>query len=401
MEEEKLELAIALIKKGQREDGRQILVGLLKENTRIVRAWAWLYECVNSDEQRIFCLKKVVELNPNYVEAKEALAELERKQSLIFPKTLTSSKEKKEQQPGRKPLPIVEKREQNQVIKTMAVIEEQRREQWKKPKPAIKPKEVFTELERKESLKSPKNVPFSNEKKERRQGQVPEPIVEKREQNQVTKTIKVIEQQRQKPGKKPKPAVEKFDNEQMIGEAPRVKSSYGFNSKKYKIVYIKQGDNQFAKKDKYSGLPNTEAAMLGSRLIIGGISITPDDFPKCIGIGRTLPLSQCMTCEFFSAVDCPLRHDPFLVHEAYILYAQRKRYIQEHKHEDERRRTSVLRAVYFELKEHGRPLHYEIIGKIISDRYPQLRLNSHKILHYMMRHPEKFEWVDEGVYKAK
>jgi len=43
MEEEKLELAIALIKKGQLEDGRQILVGLLKENTRIVRAWAWLY----------------------------------------------------------------------------------------------------------------------------------------------------------------------------------------------------------------------------------------------------------------------------------------------------------------------------------------------------------------------
>jgi len=61
----------------------------------------------------------------------------------------------------------------------------------------------------------------------------------------------------------------------------------------------------------------------------------------------------------------------------------------------------VVTAIYTELKGHGRPLHYEVINKIVLDRYPYFKFNSRQIVKIMRNHPEKFEWLDRGVYCAR
>lgn len=81
MSDELLEEAIRLIKQGQVEGGGKILANLLNKNARLQRAWAWMYACVKTDEQRIQCLKKVLEINPNNAKAKVVLLELEDRQT--------------------------------------------------------------------------------------------------------------------------------------------------------------------------------------------------------------------------------------------------------------------------------------------------------------------------------
>lgn len=293
MSDEELEKAIALIKAGNIDQGGKILVSLLKQNQQIERAWAWSFACVKTDDQRIYCLKKVLELNPGHTKAKAALTELESK--------LNAKPEK-------------------------VVVEQVKLKRRRKPKPA----------------------PMEQEHKPR-------------------------------PKKTPKP------------DEPHV-----FNPNNYNIIFTKPGENLFAK-DKRAHFPEIESGMYGYKLVIGAIAITPFDYPECVEIGHILKKSKCYFCDFFSYADCPFRHDLYILHETQILFAQRRRYWQE----DNERRHNIIDAIYKELKDHGRPLHYEVLTKIILDRYPRLRLNPQKILRFMGRHSEKFEWVDIGVYKAK
>jgi len=171
-----------------------------------------------------------------------------------------------------------------------------------------------------------------------------------------------------------------------------------FNPKLYKIIITKLDENLFANdKPRFSGLLETESGMYGRRLIISGIPITSSDHPKCIDLGRIPHKSICHICEFFSAVECPIQRDRVILDDAKTLFAQNARYRQEN---DERRQT-IIETLFAELKEHGRPLHYEVIAKIMHDRHPSLKLNSWKIVRIMSWHPEKFSWVDVGVYQAK
>lgn len=146
-----------------------------------------------------------------------------------------------------------------------------------------------------------------------------------------------------------------------------------------------------------SDFPEISSGMFGSRFIIGGISITPIDCPSCFEVGYTLNSSQCHFCEFYAQSDCPFRHDPTILHDAFILFGQNKRYWQIY----QERREARLEAIYSELKGHGRPLHFEVLTRIIRDRYPHMHLNSRMIVHYLGRHPEMFEWVDRGVFRAR
>jgi hypothetical protein len=140
-----------------------------------------------------------------------------------------------------------------------------------------------------------------------------------------------------------------------------------------------------------------DTAMYGNRLILGGMSITPRDYPKCIEKGYILPKSKCNLCEFFSSSDCPILYDPSILEDVKPLFDQNKLYRNEYLE----RRDIILDALYNELKDHGRPLHYEVLARIMKDRYPHLHLNAKKIVHFMGWHPEKFECVDKGVYQAK
>lgn len=72
-----LRQAITLIKSGDKKGGGQLLAEIVKKDPRNVNAWLWLSSCVNSNEQRIYCLKKVLEIEPNHTVAQSALSKLQ------------------------------------------------------------------------------------------------------------------------------------------------------------------------------------------------------------------------------------------------------------------------------------------------------------------------------------
>jgi hypothetical protein len=72
-----LQQAIALIKSGEKKRGGQMLAEIVKRDPRNINAWLWLASCVNIDEQRIYCLKRVLEIDPNHNVALTALSKLQ------------------------------------------------------------------------------------------------------------------------------------------------------------------------------------------------------------------------------------------------------------------------------------------------------------------------------------
>jgi formylglycine-generating enzyme required for sulfatase activity len=68
--------AIQFIKSGNREQGKAILVEIIKKNPENENAWIWLSACVDSDAQKRECLERVLRINPNHQLAKSAIAKL-------------------------------------------------------------------------------------------------------------------------------------------------------------------------------------------------------------------------------------------------------------------------------------------------------------------------------------
>jgi hypothetical protein len=178
----------------------------------------------------------------------------------------------------------------------------------------------------------------------------------------------------------------------------KTKEPHLFNTDGYKLVLIKPGENLYSEQKKtFSGLPEIDSGLYGNVLFVGGSFISAFDYPKCIENGYILKSSECYWCEYFSVSDCPLRHNPDLLHDIHVLFAQRKQYLKE----IEQRRDEIVDAIYNELKEHGRPLHHEVLTRIIRERYPNLKIKQKTVLFLMQKKPEKFEWLGEGVFRAK
>jgi hypothetical protein len=72
-----LQQAITLIRSGNKKGGGQLLAEIVKKDPRNINAWLWLSACVNSDEQRIYCFKKVLEIDPANKVALSALSKLQ------------------------------------------------------------------------------------------------------------------------------------------------------------------------------------------------------------------------------------------------------------------------------------------------------------------------------------
>lgn len=165
-----------------------------------------------------------------------------------------------------------------------------------------------------------------------------------------------------------------------------------------KVISRRPDDDAYAKREySLSDFPDIESGMYGSKLLSGGIFITPGEHPECFDTDDVIRKSQCRVCEFFAERDCPIRKDPNILGEARVIFSINKQHWQELRE----RRDSVIDAIYTELIDHGRPLHYEVVFKIIRNRYPKLKLTSWAVLRIMASHPEKFESTDRGVYKAK
>jgi hypothetical protein len=69
--------AITAIKSGDKARGKQLLVQVLEQNSRNEYAWLWLSQCVTSHEQKLDCIKRVLDINPNNTTAQKELARLQ------------------------------------------------------------------------------------------------------------------------------------------------------------------------------------------------------------------------------------------------------------------------------------------------------------------------------------
>jgi HEAT repeat protein len=61
-----LQQAIAAVKSGQKAEARRLLVEVLAADARNTQAWLWMTEAVESEQERLRCLQKVLEIDPRH-----------------------------------------------------------------------------------------------------------------------------------------------------------------------------------------------------------------------------------------------------------------------------------------------------------------------------------------------
>lgn len=140
-----------------------------------------------------------------------------------------------------------------------------------------------------------------------------------------------------------------------------------------------------------------ETGIYGKSLIVAGVKIAFDEPPSCLRVASDFDENACDTCEYFSPNECLLKIDENLIGDLNrITLTGIERNVAAN-----RRKNIIVTLVYEELKAHGRPLHYSVITKIITGRYPKLNVTEDSIYHLIHRHAEMFESIGEGVYQAK
>ena len=83
--DQRIQQAIHLAKSGQREAARTLIASFIKENPESASAWYLLAPLVENPEQKIYCLEKVLEIEPGNPLAEKRLEEAKHPSSLIKP----------------------------------------------------------------------------------------------------------------------------------------------------------------------------------------------------------------------------------------------------------------------------------------------------------------------------
>jgi len=91
-----LQKAIQLVKSGNKIEGGRILAKLVKAEPDNEQAWLWLSTCVISVEQKRYCLKQALRINPKNEHTKKQLDRLEEFQPVINVPPLSETPVKKE-----------------------------------------------------------------------------------------------------------------------------------------------------------------------------------------------------------------------------------------------------------------------------------------------------------------
>jgi hypothetical protein len=73
MADNKLNTAIAKAKTGDKDLACQLLSEYLRENPSSETGWLWLYACIETVEQKRYCLNQAIKLNPNNEDTRKAL----------------------------------------------------------------------------------------------------------------------------------------------------------------------------------------------------------------------------------------------------------------------------------------------------------------------------------------
>lgn len=165
-----------------------------------------------------------------------------------------------------------------------------------------------------------------------------------------------------------------------------------------KIIKFSLGDNFFnGFQNKLKPGSRLETGIYENNIIVDGIRLDKSDLPNCLKNDSEFDEYRCYYCEFFSGHDCLLKFDPEFAEELLLLSNIHKEKLIE----NEKRRKNIITTIYNELKTHGRPIHYSILCRMVVERYPKFKLNEKKVYKYIQWHPELFERIDIGVYRAK
>jgi tetratricopeptide (TPR) repeat protein len=81
MANRQLKQAISTYKSGEKQKAQKLLARLVQAEPNNAEAWFWLAACIENPEQRQYCLKRVLKLNPNNLQAKRALKKSEERQA--------------------------------------------------------------------------------------------------------------------------------------------------------------------------------------------------------------------------------------------------------------------------------------------------------------------------------
>jgi hypothetical protein len=74
--EDLLQQGITTYKAGKRDEARKIFITVVKQSPDNERAWGWMHNVCNNDQERIHCLKQVLRINPKNEKAHQHLQQL-------------------------------------------------------------------------------------------------------------------------------------------------------------------------------------------------------------------------------------------------------------------------------------------------------------------------------------
>ena len=69
--------AIAAIRRGKTAQARRLIQAVLRDNPRDTLAWTWACEVATTLEDRIYCLRQILAVDPDHAEARRYLAQLQ------------------------------------------------------------------------------------------------------------------------------------------------------------------------------------------------------------------------------------------------------------------------------------------------------------------------------------
>jgi hypothetical protein len=372
----RLEKAIDLIQAGKNAEGANILSNLLSLDPNIEEAWYWLSICADSTERKIYCLEKVLAINPERDDARQLLQEL-------------SNPEGGEISPGDDFMPTrSEARLETERAPSKPVSNQKRKDQFDGKVLAGANAVDKTKARAGAAAKVKAEAPGKTNVDDRAQDKTDTKARDKAEVQAKIKVLKQPDSQDSNAEKNTSSSKDVKGKRKMTRiEDPLIEPTYSI---------VQPDDNMFAeRKDRPYKFPLIEG--YGNSLFIDGVRINSFSRPRCLKVGFILDDARCELCDFFSSQECIFREDPFLFEDALMLAAGKRDLNAQHK---ERRKT-VIRAIYGELQAHGRPLHYTVLAQIVAERYPHLKLSKYSVLGMMKCHPEIFENLGEGAFQCK
>jgi hypothetical protein len=103
MNEEKLKQAVSLYKQGNKSQAANLLGEIVRQDPNNSVAWYGLALSIDEPDKKIYCLKKVISLDPTHEKAKQLLEKLQSEGNFSASNKQQTLKENDYQSPTQKP----------------------------------------------------------------------------------------------------------------------------------------------------------------------------------------------------------------------------------------------------------------------------------------------------------